>query len=78
MLRAVGVPVPAGRTVKSGDDAWEAAQDIGMPAVIKPEDGNQEKGVTVILREGLAFDAASVGVVTISPRPPGHRRREHP
>jgi cyanophycin synthetase len=70
MLRAVGVPVPAGRTVKSGDEAWEAAQDIGMPAVIKPEDGNQGKGVTVNLtseaevREAYAL-AAEYGRVLV-------------
>lgn len=49
MLRAVGVPVPEGRTVRSADEAWAAAQEIGMPVVIKPEDGNQGKGVSVHL-----------------------------
>lgn len=49
MLRTVGVPVPEGRAVTSEDDAWEAAQDVGMPVVVKPEDGNQGKGVSVNL-----------------------------
>jgi cyanophycin synthetase len=49
MLRAVGVPVPDGRTVRSADDAWEAARDIGLPVVVKPEAGNQGKGVSVNL-----------------------------
>ena len=49
MLRAVGVPVPDGRTVRSQDDAWQAAQEIGLPVVVKPENGNQGKGVSVNL-----------------------------
>ncbi len=50
LLRAAGVPVPEGRAVRSADDAWTAAQDIGLPVVVKPLDGNQGKGVTVNLR----------------------------
>ncbi len=45
LLDAVGVPVPKGRPVKSADDAWAAAQEIGVPVVIKPQDGNQGRGV---------------------------------
>jgi cyanophycin synthetase len=47
LLDAAGVPVPLGRTVTDPDDAWAAAQEIGVPVVIKPKDGNQGKGVTV-------------------------------
>jgi cyanophycin synthetase len=47
LLDAAGVPVPLGRTVSDPDDAWAAAQEIGLPVVIKPKDGNQGKGVTV-------------------------------
>jgi len=47
LLDAAGVPVPKGRPVKDADDAWAAAQQIGLPVVIKPRDGNQGKGVTV-------------------------------
>lgn len=47
LLHAAGVPVPQGRTVSDPDDAWAAAQEIGLPVVIKPKDGNQGKGVTV-------------------------------
>jgi cyanophycin synthetase len=49
MLSAVGVPVPDGRAVRSADDAWEVAEDIGLPVVVKPADGNQGKGVSVNL-----------------------------
>jgi cyanophycin synthetase len=47
LLDAAGVPVPLGRTVLDPIDAWAAAQEIGVPVVIKPKDGNQGKGVTV-------------------------------
>ncbi len=64
LLRAAGVPVPLGRPVESPDDAWEAAQEIGLPVVCKPQDGNQGKGVTVNIttREqlDLAYKAAEV------------------
>jgi cyanophycin synthetase len=63
LLDAAGVPVPLGRTVTDPDDAWAAAQEIGVPVVIKPKDGNQGKGVTVNVttREQLTagFHAAS-------------------
>ena len=47
LLAAAGVPVPMGRAVADADDAWAAAQEIGLPVVVKPKDGNQGKGVTV-------------------------------
>jgi cyanophycin synthetase len=58
MLRAVGVPVPEGRVVSSAEDAWEAAQEIGTPVVVKPEDGNQGKGVSVRLHTEAEVRAA--------------------
>ncbi len=47
LLLAAGVPVPVGRPVADIEDAWVAAQEIGLPVVVKPQDGNQGKGVTV-------------------------------
>lgn len=47
LLHAAGVPVPMGRTALNVDDAWAIAQEIGLPVVVKPKDGNQGKGVTV-------------------------------
>src|SRR5690606_11960249 len=49
LLRAAGVPVPAGRPVEDEDDAWRAAQEVGMPVVVKPQNGNQGKGISVNL-----------------------------
>lgn len=47
LLRAAGIPVPTGRVVSSAADAWVAAQEIGLPVVVKPRDGNQGRGVVV-------------------------------
>ena len=47
LLRVAGVPVPLGSPVNSVDEAWAVAQEIGLPVVVKPQDGNQGKGVTV-------------------------------
>lgn len=58
LLRVVGVPVPEGRTVGSADEAWRAAQAIGLPVVVKPVDGNQGKGVTVNLADEAEVRAA--------------------
>ena len=47
LLHAAGVPVPMGRPVTSAEDAWAVAEEVGLPVVVKPQDGNQGKGVTV-------------------------------
>ncbi len=58
LLRAAGVPVPLGRPVDSVEEAWEVALEIGLPVVLKPQDGNQGKGVTVNITERAQLDAA--------------------
>lgn len=45
LLASCGVPVPQGRLVANAADAWEAAQEIGLPVVVKPSDGNHGRGV---------------------------------
>ena len=60
LLNAAGVPVPLGRPVTSADDGWAAAHEIGLPVVVKPQDGNQGKGVTVNITTREQFDAAYV------------------
>ena len=50
LLSAAGVPVPEGRTVETADAAWDAAEDIGLPVVVKPSDGNHARGVSLNLK----------------------------
>ncbi len=56
LLHEVGLPAPRGRPVISALDAWAAAQEIGLPVVVKPRDGNQGRGVALNLytREQVA------------------------
>jgi len=77
LLAAAGVPVPIGRPVTDVDDAWVVAQEIGLPVVCKPQDGNQGKGVTVniVSREHLAIAykaAAEIGQVMVEKYLPGN------
>lgn len=78
LLDAAGVPVPQGRPVADAADAWAAMQEIGAAVVVKPQDGNQGKGVTVNVtsREHLevAFAAAAeYGLTVVVERfIPGH------
>ena len=58
LLSSAGVPTPEGRTVTSPDDAWEAAQDIGLPVVVKPIDGNHGRGVFINLYTQQEIEAA--------------------
>ena len=51
MLKSAGVPVPEGRDVDSPDDAWQAAQEIEGPVVVKPVDANHGRGVFMDLTE---------------------------
>jgi cyanophycin synthetase len=58
LLQSCGVPVPEGRVVESAKDAWEAANDIGLPVVIKPCDGNHGRGVFIELTHREEIESA--------------------
>jgi cyanophycin synthetase len=58
LLAACGVPVPQGEVASSAGQAWEFAQEIGLPVVIKPTDGNHGRGVVLDLRTEQAVRAA--------------------
>lgn len=47
LLSSCGVPIPEGREVSSAEDAWDAAEDIGLPVCVKPVDGNHGRGVFI-------------------------------
>ena len=62
LLSQVGVPVPEGRPVKDAEDAWAAAQEIGGPVVVKPQFGNQGRGVATNLSTREQVEAAYASV----------------
>ncbi len=76
LLHAAGVPVPLGGPVATPEAAWTLAVSLGLPVVVKPQDGNQGKGVSVNLatepQVRTAFAAAAVhGVVMVERFLPG-------
>jgi cyanophycin synthetase len=60
LLTQCGIPVPEGQIVKTADEAWEAAQDIGLPVVVKPLDGNRGWGVSLDVNTEAAVRQAWV------------------
>lgn len=60
LLASCGVPVPEGRTVASAAEAWDAAENIGLPVVVKPTDGNHARGVSLNLNTQKEVEDAFV------------------
>ena len=58
LLSSCGVPVPQGRVVNSAQEAWEAAEDLGLPVALKPHDGNHGRGVSLDLNNQHDIEAA--------------------
>ena len=58
LLESVGVPVPQGSVAANPSEAWEIAEDIGLPVVVKPIDGNHARGVTLDLSLRGEIEAA--------------------
>ncbi len=77
LLHAAGVPVPLGQPVNTLEEAWEVALKVGLPVVVKPQDGNQGKGVTVNITDRAQLEeayknAADYGTVMVERFLPGH------
>ncbi len=49
LLVRYGIPVPEGRIVRKVDTTWEAAEDLGLPVVIKPAEGSRGVAVSLAL-----------------------------
>ena len=49
LLKAAGVSVPEWELVGSADEAWDEAQDIGLPVTVKPYNSNKGEGVGINL-----------------------------
>ncbi|MBM3386086.1 MAG: cyanophycin synthetase, partial [Betaproteobacteria bacterium] len=58
LLATCGIPVPEGQVVESPQQAWAAAQDIGVPVCVKPGDGNRARGVSLDLRTQTDIETA--------------------
>ena len=56
--KSAAVPVPIGAPAATADEAWAIAERIGLPVVIKPQDGSQGRGVTVNITTREQSDAA--------------------
>lgn len=83
LLSSCGVPVPEGALVRSAEEAWEEAQDIGLPVVVKPVDGNHGRGVTLNLMSeaevtaayAIAAEAGDSSAVLVERFIPGNEHR---
>jgi cyanophycin synthetase len=83
LLASCGVPVPEGSVVRNADAAWEEAEDIGLPVVIKPVDGNHGRGVTLNLMNeadvkaayAIAAEAGDSSAVLVERYVPGNEHR---
>ena len=83
LLASCGVPVPEGAVVRSADAAWEEAEDIGLPVVVKPVDGNHGRGVTLNLMNeadvkaayAIAAEAGDSSAVLVERYVPGNEHR---
>jgi cyanophycin synthetase len=58
LLACCGLPVPEGRIVASAEDAWRAAEEIGLPVAVKPTDANHARGVSLELTSKEQVEAA--------------------
>jgi len=50
ILHEYGIPVPAGKVVKSEQEALEYSEKLGYPVVVKPNYGSHGKGVSINLK----------------------------
>src|SRR5262249_37794129 len=81
LLQRIGVPVPEARLVKDGDEAWEAAGEIGEPVVLKPRYVDQGRAVATNLstceqvREAYAQVRELSGEVIVERYVPGAEYR---
>lgn len=65
LLQEAGIPVAASRVVKTADEAWAAACELGLPVSLKPTDGFTEAGVAVNLSTREQIKAAFAVAVLI-------------
>ncbi|MSQ66902.1 MAG: cyanophycin synthetase [Gammaproteobacteria bacterium] len=49
LLGYCGLPVPEGQIVRTLAEAWRAAEELGLPVVLKPAEGSRGEGVSLAL-----------------------------
>ena len=58
LLANAGIPTPQGDLAASPAQAWQIAQRLGVPVVVKPLDGNRARGVSLDLVDQASIEAA--------------------
>lgn len=58
LLGEAGVPVPAGRAVADAADAWQAAQELGLPVMLRLRYGGSRRGASRALTNQAEVEAA--------------------
>lgn len=81
LLANAGVPVPEGQVVDSAAAAWAAAEDIGLPVVVKSTRSRHGRGVSLNLAtrdevmQAFAVAEAAGGEVMVERHVAGHEHR---
>ncbi len=79
LLETCGIRVPERRCAVSEDEAWEAAQDIGLPAMVKPVSCDLGDGIMIATRAELADAYQKISALTrrimVEQHIPGSRHR---
>lgn len=58
LLAQAGIPTPQGDVAATPTHAWHLAQQLGVPVVVKPLDGNRARGVSLDLMDQESVEAA--------------------
>ncbi|HEX3315333.1 MAG TPA: acetate--CoA ligase family protein [Gemmataceae bacterium] len=58
LLRSIGIPVPRGKLISSVEEAWPAAEEVGLPVVVKPYNTDLQTGVSLDVRSRDKVEAA--------------------
>ena len=58
LLESIGVPVPRGRLLAQVEEAWTAANEVGLPVAVKPYNCDLQTGVSLDLRTREQVEAA--------------------
>jgi cyanophycin synthetase len=66
LLQSINVGAPWGRPVVDAEDAWVASEEIGLPVVVKPQFGNQGKGVATNLNTRAQVEQAYAAAKQLS------------